>query len=205
MNSGSFFSCPGGCQNQACFTGIPGMARAEYPGKNSTIWHGFSLLLYHRSQSACSGPVHPENPWRVGSANFAKLVHKALEYAGGPSRQEMAAALLTRGYTTSDMDAYAAVTPQQVETPPAPVIHLPAAPPPPPPATVRHVTVTMPRIQPTIPPPPRPPAVVQPLTPIPALPERPAAIQAPAMEPASDTKWMWALLIAGILVRRQAA
>ncbi len=125
--------------------------------------------------------MHPENPWRVGSANFAKLVDKALEYAGNvPSRQEMAAALLTRGYTTSDMDAYAVVTPQQVQTPPAPVIHRPAAPPP-------------------------PPAEVQPLTPIPALPERPAAIQAPAMEPASDKKWMWALLIGAILVRRQAA
>ena len=108
---------PGRCQNQACFTGIPGMARAEYPGKNSTIWHGFSLLLYHRSQSACSGPVHPENPWRVGSANLTKLVDKALEYAWNvPSRQEMAAALLTRGYTTSDIDAYAAVTPQLVRT-----------------------------------------------------------------------------------------
>ena len=49
-------------------------------------------------------PTSPENPWRIGAANFAKLVNKALEYAGNvPSRQEIAAALLTRGYTTSDM------------------------------------------------------------------------------------------------------
>ena len=99
--------------------------------------------------------MHPENPWRVGSANFTRLVDKALEYAGNvPSRQEIAAALLTRGYTTSDMDAYAAVTPQQVETPPAPV---------------RQVVVNIPRIQPTIPLPPPPPAVIQPPIPIPAV------------------------------------
>ena len=140
--------------------------------------------------------------------NFAKLVSKALEYAGNvPSEQEIAAALVLRGYTTSDMDAYAAATP------PEPVIQLPAAPPP---ATVRRVSITMPPIQTRIAPPP-PPTVVEPtiplpartvvqaLTPIPALPEAPAATQAPAVEPASDSKWMFAVLIGAFLLKNQAA
>ncbi len=73
------FFMPGGCQNQACFTGIPGMARGEYPGKNSTIWHGFSLLLYHRSQFACSGPVQCYQAKAMLIAQYGNIVFSKIK------------------------------------------------------------------------------------------------------------------------------
>ncbi|KKK73640.1 hypothetical protein LCGC14_2891800, partial [marine sediment metagenome] len=48
-------------------------------------------------------PTSPENPWKLGATNFAKLVNKALDVGltsgFSYSSQEIAAALVARGYT----------------------------------------------------------------------------------------------------------
>jgi len=171
-------------------------------------------------------PADPQSPWRVSTAFFERLLTKAVGFAaiiGEPSgytftRAEVAAAIVDRGYTISDLNPFTrqplAVSPVPVveipaflapavqipASPAAPVIYLPSLPLEP--APIRYQTVTV----------PGPPAV----SPMPVIieqvpsPLREAPIGVPAISPPADgrpgsgTKWLLAAGLAAVLFSRAA-
>lgn len=136
-------------------------------------------------------PLNPENPWRIPGVNFTELVDRALDYSNDVgsvyefsySRQEIAAALIARGYVISEISPFTLLP---IERPIEPLIYLPEAPP----ATIRTVTVT---IQPPV------PAIIQP--PAPPAP----VIQLPEVRAKADGRWIWIVGAAALLVSGQKA
>lgn len=172
-------------------------------------------------------PTDPQTPWKASTAFFERLLTRAVGFAtqiGAPSgyvftRAEVAAAIVDRGYTISDLNPFTrqplAISPAAVVEIPAllaPVVEIPAPPsapviylPPPPlePAPIRYVTVTVPG-----PPAVSPMPVIVEQIPSALLPE--ATVGVPAVTPPVDdrppsgTKWLLAAGLAAVLLSRAA-
>ena len=175
-------------------------------------------------------PASPEDPWRIGATNFDKVVMKAAALVHGTfSREDIAAAVVARGYITSDLLPFqkpAAPPPVEFIAPPVQILP-PTVQAEPDIATVQWRTVprtieTITKALPYMPP-------AQPgLTPIPAVielpqlvkvtstvtraeaPERPYTLILPDVEPEAKSKvsgpWIAVLaLAAAVVLKGQAA